>query len=69
MYVYLNFSVRYSKNALKTQNYYPDLIDFKYAPLTYTLCGEGSFDKTGKFLALFISLLAHCTLDKICEKI
>ena len=21
-----------------TQNYYPDIIDFKYAPLTYTLC-------------------------------
>ena len=35
MSLYLNVSVRYLLNALKTQNYYPDLIDFKYAP---TLC-------------------------------
>ena len=27
MSLYLNFSARYSLNALKTQNYYPDLID------------------------------------------
>ena len=33
--VYFNVSVRYSLNALKTQYYYPDLIYFQYAPLTY----------------------------------
>ena len=42
MSLYFKFSVRYSWNTLKTQNYYPDLIDFKYAPLTYTLWVWGS---------------------------
>ena len=35
--LYFNFSVRYSLNSLKTQIYYPDLIDFQYDPLTYSL--------------------------------
>ena len=37
MSLYFKFSVRYSWNTLKTQYHYPDLIDFQYAPLTYTL--------------------------------
>ena len=36
-YLYFNISVRYSENALKTQYYYPDLIELQNAPLTYSL--------------------------------
>ena len=37
MSLYFNFSVQYSKNALKNQYYYPDLIELQSAPLTYSL--------------------------------
>ena len=37
MSLYFDFSVRYSQIVFKPQYYYPDLIDFQYAPLTYTL--------------------------------
>ena len=49
MSLYLNFPVRYSWNALKTQNYYLDLIDFQYAPLTYTLCIYYTYVKFKEF--------------------
>ena len=36
--LYFNFSVRYSKNALKIHYYYPELKELQNAPLTYSLC-------------------------------
>ena len=41
--LYFNSSARYSLDASKTKYYYPDLIDFQYAPLTYPLCFEPTF--------------------------